>query len=283
MSAARRLADTIHAQLVTGTYQSVKKSSWDSFFAHYKKHAEDTFDVLSRETALRSIETFARVAKPKLIKAITTERVDRFIADRRKERATKKKLETDKLVSPATVNRELRYVRAALRLAEDWGYISKVPKFRFLKTHEKLPTYAPPEHFAAIMHACSAATLPNNLPNVSAPEWWRALLISLYMNGWRIKQMLNVRREDVNLTAMTVLSRAEHNKGRRYEEIPLHPFVAEYLKPLLGNFSELLLPWDHNRRTLWVEFGKIQQAAKLTDGTPLPKGGRTVAGMGSTI
>ena len=34
----------------------------------------------------------------------------------RKEKATKKKLETDRTVPPATVNRELRYVRVALPL-----------------------------------------------------------------------------------------------------------------------------------------------------------------------
>ena len=45
-------------------------------------------------------------------------------------------------VSPATVNRELRYVKAALRLAVDWGFTKRVPRMRFLKLQQKLPTFA---------------------------------------------------------------------------------------------------------------------------------------------
>ena len=33
-------------------------------------------------------------------------------------------------------------------------------------------------------------------------------------------------------------------------------------------------PWDTNRRTIWDQFGKIQEGAKLADGKPLPRGGK---------
>jgi hypothetical protein len=35
-----------------------------------------------------------------------------------------------RLVTPSTVNRELAILRHLLRLAEEWGYIAKVPKIR---------------------------------------------------------------------------------------------------------------------------------------------------------
>jgi hypothetical protein len=47
-----------------------------------------------------------------------------------------------------------------------------------------------------------------------------------------------------------------------YEVIPLHPVVVEYLKKIVGD-GPLVFPWDHDPRTLWVEFTRIQQGAGI--------------------
>jgi hypothetical protein len=41
-------------------------------------------------------------------------------------------------VSPAIVNRKLRHIKAALRVAYDYGYIAKVPKFRWAKEPDRI-------------------------------------------------------------------------------------------------------------------------------------------------
>ncbi len=274
-SAANRLADTIHSQLVAGTYQGKQRTTWDQFFGRYEAHIESRYDAPSRKAAMLSLKTFARIAKPKLLKAIDTAKVDEFIGVRLKETIiVKSRGGVVRSISPSTVNRELRYVRAALRLAADWGFIEKVPRMRFLKPQQKLPTFVSPEHFSAMFQACEVATMPNGLPNVSPVHWWRGLLLLLFMSGWRIGQTLAIRRDDIDFEAGAALSRAESNKGRRDQLIPLHPLVIEHLKPLTASFNRMVFPWDHNNRTLWSEFARIQDAARLADGSPMPKSGK---------
>lgn len=127
------------------------------------------------------------------MKSINTTKVDEFIGLRKNESITvKSRGGVVRLISPATVNRELRYIRAALRLAADWGFIEKVPRVRFLKLPQKLPTFVPPEHFSAMYQACEVATMPNDLPNVAPADWWRGLLVLLYMTGWRVAPDLEI-------------------------------------------------------------------------------------------
>ena len=272
-SAGNRLADKIHSELVTGTYQAQQRATWDQFFERYTSHVEARYDEPSRKAAMLSLKTFVRIAKPKLMKSIDTAKLDEFIGNRLKETITNKKRGTTRTVSLSTVNRELRYIKAAMRLAADWGYVEKVPRMRFLKPVQKLPTFVPPEHFAAMLDACEVANMPE-VPNVSPAEWWRGLLVMLYMTGWRIGQTLKLKREDIDFEAGTALSRADANKGRRDQSIPLHPLVVEYLRPLEATFSPMLFPWGHHNRTLWAEFGRIQAAATLADRRPMPKGGK---------
>jgi hypothetical protein len=63
-------------------------------------------------------------------------------------------------VSVATVNKELRHLKAALRKAKEWGYLPAVPTFHLLKEPRKLPLFVTPEHFTAIYPAGDVATAP---------------------------------------------------------------------------------------------------------------------------
>ena len=53
--------------------------------------------------------------------------------------------------------------------------------------------------------------------------------------------------------------RYSDNKGRREEEVPLHPVVIEHLQSIPG-FDRMVFPWPHHERTLWSDFARIQQA-----------------------
>lgn len=48
---------------------------------------------------------------------------------------------------------------------------------------------------------------------------------------------------------------------------------AEHLHPL-RSFDSYVFPWDHSKRTLYVEFAAIPENAKLADDTPMPKLGK---------
>jgi integrase len=150
-----------------------------------------------------------------------------------------------------------------VKKAVRWGYLPALPEFReaFVREPARLPTYVTPEDFAALYRATHAAKFPRGLPYPAA-DWWRAVLMTAYMTGWRLGAIMSLRREDIDLVAGTAISLAEHNKGKRDTVINLHPIVIDHLKTLPA-FDTRMFPWNHGRRTLFTEFAKIQKAANV--------------------
>jgi integrase len=215
-----------------------------------------------RDNALAALAHFERIARPRKMNDFTSQAVALFVSRRSKEAGVK----PGSVISPATVNKELRYLRAVLRKAHRWGYLAKLPEFDFLKEPKKLATFVPPDHFVSLYQACDAARFPKSLP-VPLADWWRALLVTAYMTGWRIGSLLALRWEDVDLDAGTALSRAEDNKGGRDQLVPLHLVAVAHLRKV-RTFSTVVFPWDHSRRTLFAEFGRLQKAAGVGPAGP---------------
>ena len=78
-SSANKLADSIHSQLVCGTYEAKERRTWADFRKDYEAKIAARFDVLSRTAARQSLDAFERVAKPKLVAAITADVVDTHV------------------------------------------------------------------------------------------------------------------------------------------------------------------------------------------------------------
>jgi integrase len=211
----------------------------------------------TQTTAISSLNNFERVAHPKYLSTISTRMIAAFVKSRRAARGTK----PGSTLSPASINRDLRHLKAALAVAVDWGYLPAVPKIRMERELVKLPVYVTAEHFAAIYRACESAKMPK-LPNTAAPDWWCALLTMAYMTGWRIGDLLALKRKNLDLPAGTAKSLAEDNKGKRDELVDLHPIVIEHLKGLAG-FEPPVFPWHYNERTLYSEFWRIQKQAGI--------------------
>jgi integrase len=241
--------------LIEGTYQSTAKKTWADFRVEYQEKILDGRDPQTRRISLNALDHFERIVGPKKMVAVKTAAVDAYRAGRRTEGGKK----AGELVSPATVNKELRHLRAAFKKAHQWGYLPLVPSFGFEREPKRLPTYVSAEHFAAIYRACDRARMPDGL-TFGAGDWWRALLVMAYMTGWRIGELLALRREDLDLDAGTAVTRAEDNKGGRDEQADWHPVVVSHLRKIPG-FDSVVFPWNHNRRTLHAEFAKIQEAA----------------------
>jgi integrase len=254
---AEKLRKKIEAELLTGTYKSSSKKIWQDFRAEYEAKVLSGLAPQSRGGAITALSHFQAAVKPGRVLGIKTQTIDEYITLRRSQPGKKK----GDVLSPATVNKELRFIKAALRVAHEWGYLPIVPKFRMEKAPVKLPTYVTGEHFAAIYKACESAKFPADQPYPAA-DWWRGLVVMAYMTGWRISELLALRREDLDLDAGTAITRATDNKGKRDEIVKLHPVVVEHLKRLVG-FDPRVLPWNNNIRTLHTEFARIQEAAKI--------------------
>jgi integrase len=200
---------------------------------------------------------FERIVKPLKMFSVSTSAIDQFIAARRLEAGKK----PGSRLSPYSLNKDLRHLKAALRVAHEWNYLQLLPKVRMEKVVKGLPSYVTGEHFALIYSACDQARLPADQPYPAA-DWWRALLVMGYMTGWRIGDMLGLRREDLDLEAGFAITRGEDNKGKRDERVKLHPVVVQHLSTLAG-FDPHVFPFNHDRRTLQSEFLRLQQAAGL--------------------
>jgi integrase len=256
---AEKEKERIHAELLTGAYADKSKRTWADFRTEYEEKVLPGMAARSRPEVLMALDHFERLMKPKRVSAITTATIDSFTAKRRKERG-KRKGDT---VSPYTVNKDLRHLRAALRKAARWGYLDRhdLPDFDMEREPGRLPRYVIAEHFAAIYAHCDAATQPKGLPFPPA-DWWRGFLVMAYMTGWRCCELLGLLRDDLDLAAGTAVTRAAVNKGKRDELVKLHPVVVEHLKKLAG-FAPDVLPWPHTRRTHLRQFAMIQEAAGI--------------------
>jgi integrase len=82
------------------------------------------------------------------------------------------------------------------------------------------------------------------------------------MTGWRINELLSLRREDLDLENGTAITRWQDNKGKRDERVKLHPVVVEHLRRLPG-FDPCVFPWKANSRALYVQFAAIQGTAGI--------------------
>jgi integrase len=82
------------------------------------------------------------------------------------------------------------------------------------------------------------------------------------MTGWRVGEILALRRDDLDLDEGTAVTRSDDNKGKRDERVKLHPVVVEHLNRLLS-FDPCVFQWNHDRRTLDDEFDRIQSAAGI--------------------
>jgi integrase len=263
-SRAEKYARRIEGELAAGTYQTNSRKVWADFRAEYLDDASGK----GKAETLFALRHFERIAKPVKVTAIKTKTIADYVKKRRTEPSKRRK---GMLVSPATINKELRHLKAVLRKANDWGFLPVIPKFTMVKEPKHLPRYVSAEHFAAIYRACDSATRPRELP-IEPADWWRALLVFCYMTGWRIGEPLALRRDDMDLDEATAITRAEDNKGGRDDVVPLHPVVVEHLRRI-ACFEPVVFPWYHHRRTLDVEFHNIQKAAGIhlacrADGMP---------------
>jgi integrase len=123
---------------------------------------------------------------------ITTEAVERYVAQRLGEKA-----------APATINRELAVVRRAANLSE----LSRKPRIAML-----------PENNAR-RDFLSGADFQKVLANL--PEEFRDPVAFMYGTSWRQGQVAALEWRDVDLAARTVTARAETTKTGRPHTIPL--------------------------------------------------------------
>lgn len=256
-SRAEKFARKIEGELAAGVYQNDSRKKWADFRKEYEEKMLPRLKSGTRQAVAATLNNFERLAKPAKLQAINAATIDGYIAKRSREEGKKPK----SIISPATVNRELRHLKAALRVAHDWGYLPKVPKIKKVREEQRLGKIVTSEHLKAMFEACHVATMPEGL-HCPAADWWQALLVFAITTGWRIDEILSLRRDDVDLKTGRILTRAADNKGGRDDTDFLPAAVVDSIKAVVG-FAPFVFDWPHDRKKLWEQFHSIQKAAGI--------------------
>ena len=165
----------------------------------------------------------ARLGAGTLLAGLTAQRIAQYDRDRVVEKS-----KLGRPVTPSTVNRELAILRHLLRLAEEWGYIDKVPKIRLAREPEGRLRFLAEDEIPRLLAACEAKTpkSPCLLPIVT---------MALH-TGMRKGEILGLTWERVDFARGVV--RLEQTKSGRRREIPMNQADYDALSALPGPRAE---------------------------------------------
>jgi integrase len=260
---AKRVMRLKEVEITEGGFGLLIKKLWREFREEYEqKILPQMPSPRSRTEVGYVLNNFEKVAAPKWVRFINRKMLDEFVAKRLQMRG-KKKGDT---ISPETVKKELRTLRACLRCAVEWHYLPEVPSMPKFGSFQHDKRFVSEQHFEEMLLVLDTATmrLPSDL-SCSAERWWRTLLIIAWVTGMRIGALLNLRWEDVNFEEDWVVSRAEHNKSKRDHRHSIYAArdVLRSLHEARAPSEPRVFPWNHDRTTLGNEFAKLQKTAGI--------------------
>ena len=169
------------------------------------------------------LNKFGQVGKPRQLAKVTHTMLEDFTNNRLKQEA-----------AVASVNRDLRHIRAALRWAKRRGYISEAPDFKgvFVREDRKKPVIIPEEDFMEIVKALRNPKLV--LKHRSA-EWWRVFLYVAY--NWRGNSCWKLREYD--------LAQADFDAAVAIDPQDYHAYWGlGQLRGAQGDAAAALAMWD---------------------------------------
>ena len=269
--AADRRADQVVAEILAGTFEAKNRAKWVEFRNDYESKVLYRLESSTQIEVRNAMNHFEALVKPNRVATIETNVIDAFSAARSEQPGKK----PGSKVAAYTIRKELGHLRTVLNVAVDWGLLAKAPKFRMPRVLQEEPPAVTEEHFQAIYGACDVATMPMELPCDPA-TWWRGLITFAITTGWRIGEILSFPTADLDLATGEIIVRAKNAKGKRDGRDWLRAETLEHIQailepapadgaviPIKTDQPSFVFWWPHHRRTLDVEFHRIQRAAGI--------------------
>lgn len=85
--------------------------------------------------------------------------------------------------TPATINKDLRHIQAALKKAKRWKDLAELPEIEFVEESQYLKNFITEPLFVDIYKACDVATQPSEELPYAPSEWWQGLLTFAFCTG----------------------------------------------------------------------------------------------------
>lgn len=200
-----------------------------------------------KRTLDRLLKAFGRET---LITTLTAERIAQYQAKRKTETSARRRGQDGKPVpvSPAAVNRELALLRHLLVLAEEWGYIEKVPRIRLEKEPEGRLRFLTSEEITRLLAACEESKHSE-----------LATVVTVALNtGMRKGEVLGLTWDRVDFARGVLL--LEKTKSGRRREVPMNDAVYAALSKQTGRQGRVF-----QSPTIRSAFEKAVEVAKLED------------------
>lgn len=253
---AFRHCKQVERDIATGDYGKDDHQTWSSFIDHYKKVIIPSKSTSNKRLLLEAIHKFESRVKLDSMADITTFAIDQYISERLKDRGAKK----GTTVAPQTVNKELRSLKSIVRIAYDWDLIAKVPKFHFLEEPEKIPRHVTSEHFGLMFNAAQKMEEPI-IHGVNPESWWKAVLATCFLTGWRINEILLIHQSDLDFKSGILSARYQNEKRKRDDRVRVPDELLEVLRPVWK--SDYPLKWPDHKRKLYRAYGHLQETAGI--------------------
>lgn len=138
-------------------------------------------------------------------------------------------------LSHATINRELTYLRAALRQAHREDMLDRVPYVRMVPETGRRVDWWTPEQFKAVIERLQ-------LRNPVVAD----VVMMYYETGWRKQEVLQLRWEEVHWSQGVVMLPEDRTKTEERRILPIEGRVREILERRRVN-CPLACPWVFHR------------------------------------
>jgi integrase len=211
-------------ELNHGLAQQTSKMTWEKFCELYESEKLAGVREATREKAGYVFDSFAELAHPRTLGTITERTLSQYAVRLR-----------EKEFKPATIQGHLAYLRAALRWAADQRLIPAAPKVVMPKVSKKrIIRKIVAEEFERLLapHKEEGKEEPTPLD----PQW-AAFIQTAWFTGMRRNEMLDLTWHSdggtpwIDFKQGRIWIPAAYNKSDADQWLPLHPALAELLKP----------------------------------------------------
>jgi integrase len=211
---AEKARGDLEYQLNHGLASEPSKMPWDAFRDLYEGEKLAGAREATRDKAGYVFDAFAELARPQTLGKVTERTLSRYATALR-----------EKGYRPATIQGHLAYLRAALRWAADQRLIPVAPKVVMPKVPKK-----------KIIRKIVAEEF-ERLVAVAPDDGWAAFICTAWYTGMRRNEMLDLEWNGdggapwVDFGQSRIWIPAAYNKSDADQWIPLHPQLAEILRP----------------------------------------------------